>query len=357
MACSLPRNWQQMARADDPYGTSYLARQFTQSGNTCSPRVNGKLVLRSNPYAQRTRETFAQTGFFSAVLSNPYLDTYPSNPAALALYDAVEATQGRFRGKMSKGAASLGVTFASWKQSRDMIHNRLKPVLYILDDRVTRGVRPVPTKFFRSTNRREPLANQVLETEFGWRPLVADLLSAFEILTSGFPAPKFVGVTTRKHGSFIGNHQNRVHLIDYSLRVRTSARMVVSNPNLWLAGHLGFLNPAAVIWDLIPWSFLVNFMSNVNSLVQSFYPHPGVDVSDAYTMRRIKYHQTSYNTQPNFFGYWDGVHETKDRVLGLPKQDWQFRARIPDFSWETVLILSSLLVQRFQKINSLIKIV
>lgn len=357
MACALPRR-SQLTRVT-ANGEEYVADEFRQIRTYCSPRSpEGKLLLQPNAYAHYRRRTKSQFGYWANTYSGAIYERIPSHPINSLIPQASAEALAKFRGKISKGGASLGVTLGSWKSSRDMIVNRLQPLSDLAAKRVAKGERRI--RLLREKDQREPLANQVLETEFGWKPLFEDLTAAFTVLCSEYPRPVFVGAhaSASYHGSsyeWLGvdsltQATSRAHC-------RISAQVVVDNPNLWMLGRLGLLNPAAIVWDLIPWSFLVGMVTNVNQLVNGFYPYPGLTMVHASTTSRLRTDQIITSANWRYPGQLAGRHEFKERTLGLPDPPFKLQLRMPDFSWGTVVVLSSLLVQRFDKINKLIRVI
>jgi hypothetical protein len=50
----------------------------------------------------------------------------------------------------------------------------------------------------------------------------------------------------------------------------------VDNPNLHLAQQLGFINPLSVAWELVPFSFVVDWFGNVGQVLASFSDFAGL---------------------------------------------------------------------------------
>lgn len=48
------------------------------------------------------------------------------------------------------------------------------------------------------------------------------------------------------------------------------ARVEVADPNARLASQLGFVNPAVVAWELVPFSFVVDWFVNVGDVLSSY---------------------------------------------------------------------------------------
>ncbi len=61
-----------------------------------------------------------------------------------------------------------------------------------------------------------------------------------------------------------------------------SSRVRVDNPNLFLASRLGLTNPAAVAWELVPYSFVVDWFVNVGDYLNQFSEFHGVTLINPY---------------------------------------------------------------------------
>lgn len=124
-----------------------------------------------------------------------------------------------------------------------------------------------------------------LEYWFGWSPLVADIHSAVSILEAELPEPAKFYASAKAIQVFdrtkIGYDSYLTGTINY--RVRIGAEVVVSNPNLRRATLLGLTNPATVAWELIPFSFLVDWFIPVSQFLNSWSDFYGLTVKNSYT--------------------------------------------------------------------------
>ena len=122
-----------------------------------------------------------------------------------------------------------------------------------------------------------------LSYHFGWEPLVKDIGNAIETLQG--PIPSCVvhasSVFRRKYRIGTGIPYSKVGTIETS--VKLGARCRVTNPSLYLANQLGFVNPAVVAWELVPFSFVVDWVGNVGQFLSSFTDFAGVSLEGAFT--------------------------------------------------------------------------
>jgi hypothetical protein len=132
--------------------------------------------------------------------------------------------------------------------------------------------------------KSKALADNWLEYHFGWEPLVKDIGSAIDVLQR--PPPKKKKVVAKSQRVFPNvDHPSGSSPVwteeVYTMKVRLSADISVSNPNLYMANQLGFVNPLSIAWELVPFSFVVDWFGNVGDVLSSMTDFLGLDVSSA----------------------------------------------------------------------------
>ncbi|UUW21320.1 MAG: maturation protein [Sanya fiers-like virus 23] len=183
-------------------------------------------------------------------------------------------------------SASLAVSLAERKQSMDMIYKRSVQLLTFtrqlrrLDFRKaakTLGLSKPPAGLSRRKTAKA-FANNFLEYHFGWSPLVKDIYDCVSVLESRIPPHRATGRATVEQSvpEFLsGNRYDKNH---YLARCQLRADVRVDNPNLALATQLGVTNPAIVAWELVPFSFVVDWFMNVGDFLQSFTDFAGFQI-------------------------------------------------------------------------------
>lgn len=335
-----------------------------------SPRVSGKLKLQSNPYElwHCVMETLSYSSEFPYTanvstanshfisMDNTFIWT-PLTNKALA----------RFTGKVRAGNASLGVTLASMKQSRDMIVDRSQKIASIFEKVEHRIVERQRSPGQKKRDRRKAVqdrAGDFLEWEFGWMPLVEDIKNSLGALGNYIPDR---WISSSVQDSY--NVSRSVDLYDYSYRqhdfgsfqVKLGANLVFDNPNLFLLNRLGLLNLPGVAWDLIPWSFVVNMFTNMGQMVNSVTDFVGCSVQNpsftrsAFVTREDHLFAGQKAWQrPGVQGYASStVYERqKKRLTGaLPTPSLQLK--LPELNLELAGIAISLILQKINRINKL----
>lgn len=287
-------------------------------------------------------------------------------PTSTAMSQAEQVALAKWRGKLRKGDASLGVSLASWAQSRDMIISRFKKVLPPLTktERALGKLRSAQKRGEKIDRRylnrlARGRASDVLEVEFGWLPLFSDIHSAlFTVCQDGVPPSWVAGRHTFVEQQRTSNDFRNVSILTAG-RVTVASTVEIANLNLWLLNRLGLINPATVIWDLIPWSFVVNMLVNVNAILESLTDTVGLNISNQSVTKSyscLAEVETFLNPSQRALGnYASNVNYHKNRVRtvgSIPAV--KLAVKVPELNWELALIAGSLVVQKMNKISKLV---
>lgn len=257
--------------------------------------------------------------------------------------------------------ADLSVSLAEWHQSADMINKRSNQLLHFfknlrkgrfgdafdaLDMTRHRGFKPKAKDF----------AGMVLETNFGWVPLVNDIGSAIDVLQGGVPPQRIYGRATVKFDGLksalvpgaSNSYLDHVTSGQYSFHVQCNAR--VENPNLWLANQLGFVNPASVAWELVPYSFVVDWFVNVGDFLNSFTDTVGLSLSgEFYTMYLTTKSKRRYRFSDGRIVTDQFRHMVTSRIVGpIPRPTLRVRP-FNGFSVTRAANAVSLLIQQLPR--------
>lgn len=126
------------------------------------------------------------------------------------------------------------------------------------------------------------VADLTLAYEFGLVPLVSDLKGLWELLRNPDLWPETAGkvtvkVVTRKHYRGQINIGPLTLTVDGVVTVRRAIHYKVKNPLLTFINQLGLYNAAEVVWEVLPWSFVIDWFSNVSELISSMTAEVGLE--------------------------------------------------------------------------------
>jgi hypothetical protein len=252
-------------------------------------------------YTLRKQVMIERDGDNSLIYGQTYL---PSVNLSIAAHNAAYA---RFVGGIGE-SASLGVSIAQYKQACSMVGVRALQLLEFtralrrLDFGACARILKVPDQtksLFKRPRRWESdkhFADTFLEWHFGWSPALDDIHKSLEILCSIPPLAKVRG------RAYVEGVENNPPPGSYSMgnsisqRVREQIQgwIRVDNPNVHSLQQLGLLNPATVIWDAIPWSFVVGWFVNIGQVINSWSDLAGLSIVNSATTVTVTTEERNY---------------------------------------------------------------
>jgi hypothetical protein len=195
--------------------------------------------------------------------------------------------------KMKSDQCELGAAFAEWKKTAGMVTDRIDQMTSLVKAirhgrfqdiraliRVPSGFRPKARSF----------GGAVLEYSFGWAPTVLDIYSGFKTLTGGIPPAKVYtrsahvidAYSVMAGGTYDPPNRTEGAILGGYVKVQAGCYVELTNPNLWLANQLGLVNPIGIVWELTPFSFLVDYFINIETVINSWTDLLGVQLLKPY---------------------------------------------------------------------------
>lgn len=193
--------------------------------------------------------------------------------------------------------SQLGVALAEWRQSWGLIGNGV-----VTMSRAARKLRKFLYRFdVRDLLRvKDEVASAWLQFWFGWSASASDVYGAMNALSGDLSSGPVEGSSsTARWVPFKNLPPGDGYALQYFVKCGATANLV--NPNLALLNQVGLVNPAAIVWELAPWSFVGDWVFDVSSFINSFTDWIGFNVTGAYTT----YFQKSATQQSQrFSGKW-----------------------------------------------------
>lgn len=255
------------------------------SGQLSSSRQ--KLPYKSAPYL--TLKMFVDSIPPGATKSvKPYVYTathFKSSPSGTE-QEAVQLARSRLNKTLINGRAALGITAATANQSFGMIATRTSQLIQAFKAAKKGNVRALarslgvkPKKKISKYTVNDPAALW-LEFTFGWSPLMSDIHQAAVVLSDPFEVTRSYGTATVTKTWRLPDGNG---MITNKSRAVCTAGLRIDNPNVALMTQLGLSNPAAVVWDVIPFSFVIDWFFKVNRFVNTWNDMAGFSYIDPVT--------------------------------------------------------------------------
>jgi len=202
------------------------------------------------------------------------------------------------------------------------------------------------------------VADAWLQYQYGWKPLTGDIhdtclaaLQAADVdqLLTG------VGKSFYEAGNdFVyGDEQWGEHTEG---RVRTELKARLKHPNAYILNSLGLVNPAAIAWELTPWSFAVDWFVPVGAVLEAMQATLGLTFERGWQTRQHRYvlHSQKILGRQNEFYVIDEAGEYQEAGFDMEREPYgsfpipQFYADITPFSTSRVLNAAALVRQLFR---------
>lgn len=181
----------------------------------------------------------------------------------------------KFRSSISEGSL-WAVNYAERKQAIDSAAKRLSSASKVLRD-LRNGRWQAIARAARRNGR--DWNKTFLEFHFGWIPLIGDIHNAVETILGPVPYGRFQGTATDDVADSYRGPSSSRYTRQGRVSVRVQGEVGVTNPNLYLLSQLGLLNPAAIAWELVPYSFVLDWFSNIGQVLGQFTAFEGLDTS------------------------------------------------------------------------------
>lgn len=120
-----------------------------------------------------------------------------------------------------------------------------------------------------------------LEYWFGWSPLAGEIYQSTVALTAAQTSGKHVATAWCGLDGQIGDSGTLV-TENGKYRVKTGATIRYDNLDLMLATQMGLTNPLAIAWELVPFSFVVDWFTGVGNVLGARSDFYGTTLMDAY---------------------------------------------------------------------------
>jgi len=186
------------------------------------------------------------------------------------------------------------------------------------------------------------------ELQFGWLPAIQDIHDAVKVLANTPPSLSISGHGSSKYeiGPFFHTDTYPAAKVAGVVGVRMQCRVRVTSPNLLLLNELGLINPAYVLWDAVPFSFVLDWFYPIGTFLRHFTDFVGLEITDSFTTTYKKATDSASDFYvPSYRSASTAI--TVNRVLGIPAMRFPTVLQYHHGLWkqvtETALIFQNLL--------------
>lgn len=200
----------------------------------------------------------------------------------IMLPSSEDLVKNKLRAKARGMSTNLQNMLAEYGQTAGLFEDVCSQVYHAARALRTRNPTTIKNYFLGHNVKRlgRKTAQQVLQFNYGVRPLISDINDSIAVLKKSAVRPMFQTTTVshseskeiRYSGYDIARKANRPDMyVDY-VREVTSAKGWFEFKNDVLnntLGQFGFTNPLATLYEICPWSYVVDWFFNVGEFLQS----------------------------------------------------------------------------------------
>lgn len=187
--------------------------------------------------------------------------------------------------------ASLGAEFAQARQTIEMFSSNASQLARALlaakrgrwDD--IPGILGLSR---RDVGSGKTLANRWLETQYGWLPLMSTLHETQGVIHQILQKKREVVGIGKGSGTYRNTIQDGESEIVVSSDVKSRASLTarLNNDFLHNLDSAGLLNPLSVAWELVPWSFAIDWFVPIGATLEATTATFGLDFVRGYRTRK-----------------------------------------------------------------------
>ena len=285
------RNWKKLIENHEDATTPMQASRMTVTHSDGYYAVTTKSV--GQPSVDRHASGFVHS----------YFDPPSGNPSGLDVSEASRDASSKFYSNAQQALTQLqsGVVLGELKQTLSMIAGRgqsLKNVLTLWRNRLIKRRRGGKKAV------QKQIADAWLELQFGWNPLAMDIagaLAAFkrdrtDVQSVNGYANRDRHISTQRDANSAGNSGIIVHTTG-DLTSRTAVK-IRGGVKLTAPGHHRTLEKfgllpnsfAPTIWELVPWSFLIDYFTDLGGVIGALsFPQNALYYASTTQIREYKY--------------------------------------------------------------------
>lgn len=250
--------------------------------------------------------TVGTPAHFADTIAQAHLEPFVASNCATQSYE-------KLRGKLMD-TAGIGVDFVEARQSIDMMTRSFGTLLKVAravksgrfyDAAVILDRHVIP----KGVKLRRAWGNNFLEYHFGWEPLVKDVYDGLEVLHNPVKTWSATNAVAKdfRSGSWSDNLGSVTNggkwTMEYVCKQGAIVRAITNAP-LHTLEQLGVINPLELLWEVIPFSFVVDWFANVGNVLRSVTDFAGMTLERTYTSTiQRTYEQGTVKSNSGFYPY------------------------------------------------------
>lgn len=252
------------------------------------------------------------TGFpVSSIVQKDHF--YMSSRVGVGAQQCIDEATVRFYKQAANTNALLPLMLKERQKTIDMVTEKVIKLV-----RIKRNFLREMRKSWR-TNDHKLVQNRWLEYRYGWIPTVMDINTLVN-KPLGIPGTVCRGFSIKRYDSS-GYREGDWHYSQTgTFTSQVSAFLTPKDPFMKTASQYGIANPALVVWEMVPYSFAVDWVFDIGGYLEHLGALNGLErINPTYSWKHT-FHQEAYAkarpTLTSGYSYYRGTYG--DRKVGTP---------------------------------------
>jgi len=281
------------------------------------------------PAGQTTRE-FTNIGYdWGALSEDTRMGKFWNNPSSDAYGKAVTSALNGLRGN----DASLGLSLLEAHKTFSELASILRDLLNIW-----RSFHDLNGKLLYDTviggSISKAIANRYLQYQYGIKPLMRDAKELYDFVPTIYKNPLIKSVGRGSDSFQASNDVGFAH--ESTEHVKVVLYASVYNEGVYNLSRLGLLDPLGIAWELLPYSFLIDWGIPIGQVLSAYSASTGLSFHSGTVSRTVNSKSTQQlkggPITPSYFEYVDPSAEAIAKAEGK-KFSRQILGSFPDPSF------------------------
>lgn len=281
-------------------------RRYTKLGNLAANPVQWEKT-------QKTCRPIANSATGSPLSDVPFKLPGHLVPPGLSARSCIDDATIKFYNEAANTNALLPLILKERQQTIDMVAEKVMK-LAAMKRNFLREMR----KSWR-TNDHKVVQNRWLEYRYGWLPTIADINTLVN-KPLGLPGVVCSGRATRRYDKSGYKEGGWEYDQNGTISALVQALLLPKDPFMKTGAQYGITNPSLVAWEMVPYSFVVDWVFNVGGYLEHLGALNGLEViNPTYSWRHTFYQQSFRSAQTGLTsGYGSYKGSFGARSLGVP---------------------------------------
>lgn len=291
-------------------------RQYTKLGNlAANPVVWEKTQKNCRPIRETKRMSPVSPVSFMP------LDFFTTR-FGISVQDCIDDATIKFYSEAANTNSLLPLILKERQQTINMVAEKVMKLVAI-----KRNFLREMRKSWR-TNDHKIVQDRWLEYRYGWLPTLADINTLVN-KPLGLPGMVCSGRATRRYDSSGYEEGGWEYGQNGTISALVQALLIPKDPFSKTGAQYGITNPSLVVWEMVPYSFVVDWVFNVGGYLEHLGALNGLEmINPTYSWRHTFFQQTFTPAKTGFTsGYGSYKGSCGARSLGVPDYPNPF---IPD---------------------------